>query len=185
MNVTNRVIFYDLETTGLKNEQDKIIEIGAKDNMGNIFNKLINPKCDIPIYIEKLTGITKKKVLYRHTIEQAREQIKEWFDFENENIYLIAHNGDNFDIKFLQEEFNIKCKQIDTLKLFRKLIPQQQSHSIKTLCNIYNIDCSKHHRALDDVIILEQLFMKAIELYKIMYNVNNINIEEIYSYIYN
>ena len=44
----NRIIFYDLETTGLKNSIDKIIEIGAKDNKGNIFNKLINPECEIP-----------------------------------------------------------------------------------------------------------------------------------------
>ena len=31
------------------------------------------------------------------------------------------------------------------------------------LCNIYNIDCSKHHRALEDVIILEKLFIKALD----------------------
>ena len=180
----NRVIFYDLETTGLKSKTDKIIEIGAKDNKGNIFSKLINPECKIPYYIENLTGIDNKKILYRHTIEQARTQIEKWFNFDNENIYLVAHNGDNFDIKFLKEEFDIKCKQIDTLKLFRKLLPQQQSYSIKALCNIYNIDCSKHHRALEDVLILEKLFLKAIELYKIIHNKDNINICEIYNYIY-
>lgn len=180
----NRLIFYDLETTGLK-DTDNIIEIGAKDNKGNTFEKLINPECELPNFIENLTGIKKNKLLYRHTILQAKKQIDEWFDFSNKDIYLIAHNGDNFDIKFLLKTFDIKCKQIDTLKLFKKLIPNQQSHSIKSLCNLYNIDCSKHHRALEDVIILEQLFYKAIELYKIIFNKKKINIEDLYNYIYN
>ena len=61
--------------------------------------------------------------------------------------------------------FTIKSKCIDTLTLFRKLLPFQQSHSIKSLCNIYNINWTKHHRALEDVIILEQLYNKALELY--------------------
>ena len=179
----NRLIFYDLETTGLKKE-DNIIEIGAKDNKGNTFEKLINPECELSNFIENLTGIKKNKLLYRHTILQAKKQIENWFNFENEDIYLIAHNGDNFDIKFLLKTFDIKCKQIDTLKLFKKLIPNQQSHSIKILCNLYNIDCSKHHRALEDVIMLEQLFYKAIELYIIIHNKKKCTIEDIYNYIY-
>ena len=34
----NRVIFYDLETTGLDSVNDSIIEIAGKDNNGNIFS---------------------------------------------------------------------------------------------------------------------------------------------------
>ena len=33
----NRIIFYDLETTGLDISNDEIIEIGAKDNFGNTY----------------------------------------------------------------------------------------------------------------------------------------------------
>ena len=86
----------------------------------------------------------------------------------------------------MQKHFNIKCKSIDTLTLFRKLLPNKSSHSIKTLCEIYKIDCTKHHRALEDVIILEQLFYKALELYSIIYNIDidDICIEDIYNYLY-
>ena len=43
MKKPNRLIFYDLETTGVDTKNDSIIEIGAKDNLGNTFSKLINP----------------------------------------------------------------------------------------------------------------------------------------------
>ena len=51
MKKPNRLIFYDLETTGVNPENDEIIEIERKDNYGNIFEKLINPK-KIPHNIE-------------------------------------------------------------------------------------------------------------------------------------
>ena len=79
----------------------------------------------------------------------------------------------SFDYKFLSKHFNIKCKSIDTLTLFRKLLPYRSSHSIKSLCELYEIDCSKHHRALEDVIILEQLFNKAYSI--ILYYSRNRN----------
>lgn len=187
----NRIIFYDLETSGVDTKNDSIIEIGAKDNYGNTFNKLINPERIISNMIENLTGITNNKLKYRHTLEQSYELINNWFDFEKKNknykeVYLIAHNGDRFDLKFMERHFNIKCKSIDTLKLFRKLLPNRNSHSIKTLCDIYKIDCSRHHRALDDVIILEKLFDKALELYSIKndIDIDKIKIEDIYYYTY-
>ena len=78
-----RVIFYDLETTGLDSENDKIIEIAGKDNNGEIFSKLINPKVNISNKIEEITGISNDNVKYRNNIEQNRSKIEEWFDFGN------------------------------------------------------------------------------------------------------
>ena len=180
----SRIIFYDLETTGVNVENDTIIEIGARDNLGNEFNKLINPKQEISHHIENLTGITNNKLKYRNDLFQSYDIIQEWFNFNDKNTYLIAHNGDNFDYKFLCKYFTIKSKCIDTLTLFRKLLPFHNSHSIKALCNIYNINCTKHHRALEDVIILEQLYIKALELYCIKFNKKNVSVKEIYNYTY-
>lgn len=184
MDSNTRIIFYDLETTGLSPEEDAIIEIGAIDNYGNEFDKLINPNKEISSHIEKLTGITNSKLKYRNNMKQSYNVIKEWFNFDNKNIYLIAHNGDRFDYKFLSKVFNIKHRCIDTLLLFKKLLPFKKSYSIKSLCEIYNIDCSKHHRALEDVIILKQLYEKAIKLYCELYRKKNVSIEEIYYFIY-
>ena len=82
MKKPNRLIFYDLETTGVNPESDEIIEIGAKDNYGNIFEKLINPKKEIPDKIELLTGISNKKIKYRNDIERSYDLINDWFDFD-------------------------------------------------------------------------------------------------------
>tara|TARA_B110000967_G_C18801721_1_gene518838 strand:- start:672 stop:1244 length:573 start_codon:yes stop_codon:yes gene_type:complete len=185
----NRLIFYDLETTGFDPQKDEIIEIGAKDNYGNVFEKLINPNKQIPDKIELLTGISNKMVKYRNNMERSYNSINEWFDFDRQNtyyndVYLIAHNGDKFDYKFMKKHFNITYKSIDTLTLFRKLRPCQSSNSIKTLCEIYNIDCTKHHRALEDVVILEKLYYKALELYCITKNITTVNEDEIYEYLY-
>ena len=178
-----RVIFYDLETTGLSYENDKIIEIAGKDNYGNIFSKLINPQKEISSKIEEITGISNNNVKYRNNIEQNRQKIEEWFDFENKNNYLVAHNGDNFDLKFIDSIFNVKCYHLDSLKFFKKLL-RQQSYSIKNLCELFNIDTKGHHRALNDVIILEKLFNKGLEVYKLKYNLDEVTIEEIYNYTY-
>ena len=181
-----RIIFYDLETSGLNPSNDKIIEIGAIDNNNNTFSKLINPELEISSKIEEITNIKNSKLKYRNTIEQSYDLIQDWFDFNNKEIYLVAHNGDNFDLKFLQKHFTIYCKHIDTLTLFRKLLPTRNSHSLKTLCNIYNIDLKNHHRALDDSIMLKKLYFKAVELYSIIYdcNIEDVTPDIIYDYLY-
>ena len=190
-NKITRIIFYDLETTGIDPKNDEIIEIGAKDNFGNVFDKLINPNRDVSKKITELTGISNSQLKYRNNMERSYKKINEWLDNKknNKNVetYLVAHNGDKFDYKFLSKHFQIKCKCIDTLTLFRKLLPYRSSHSIKALCELYEIDCSKHHRALEDVIILQKLFNKAVKLYCVVNDVNNISevdISDIYNYIY-
>tara|TARA_B000000565_G_C23703133_1_gene346531 strand:+ start:21 stop:575 length:555 start_codon:yes stop_codon:yes gene_type:complete len=183
MDKSSRIIFYDLETTGLDCNTDQIIEIAGKDNTGNIFSKLINPKKEINKKIEEITGISNNNIKYRNTIEQNRKKIEEWFDFNNKDNYLIAHNGDNFDLKFISKVFNISCKSIDSLKFFKKLV-RQHSYSIKNLCELFNINTKGHHRALNDVLILEKLFNKGIELYKVKYNLDYVSIKEIYDFTY-
>ena len=179
----NRIIYYDLETTGLSKD-DKIIEIAGKDNNNMMFNKLINPDKKISDFIENLTGITNKKVKYRNNIERSKKIISDYFDFENENVYLVSHNGDNFDMRYLKEHFDIKCKHIDNMKFFRKLLCEK-NNTLKYLCSLFKIDTSNHHHAYDDVVMLEKLFLKGIELYKIRYNLEEVSIDMIYNYVYN
>ena len=134
----NRVIYYDLETTGFGRE-DRIIEIAGKDNNNVVFNKLINPEMNISDFIENLTGISNKKVKYRNNMERSKKVISDYFDFGNRDVYLVSHNGDNFDMRFLNEHFKIKCKHIDNLKFFRKLL-SESNNSLKYLCNLFKID---------------------------------------------
>ena len=54
-------VVFDIETTGLNKDFDKIIEIGALKYRNNIlvseFNYLVNPKIKIPEIITTITGI--------------------------------------------------------------------------------------------------------------------------------
>ena len=45
-----RAIYYDTETTGVKSEKDRIIELAAFDPIRDIsFSQLINPGIEIPL----------------------------------------------------------------------------------------------------------------------------------------
>ena len=63
----------------------------------------------------------------------------DYFDFGNSNVYLVSHNGDNFDMRFLNQHFEIKCKHIDNLKFFKKLL-NESNNSLKYLCNLFKIN---------------------------------------------
>ena len=54
----NRIIWYDLETTGFNPYHNDIIEIAAMDNFGNNFNVLINIEKRLPNKIIEITNIT-------------------------------------------------------------------------------------------------------------------------------
>ena len=59
-------VFLDLETTGLRPNTDKIIEIGlyyiVDGEIQYKWDRLINPGIEIPTHIQKLTGITNAMV---------------------------------------------------------------------------------------------------------------------------
>ena len=111
------VVLFDLETSGLRPRWgDKIIQLGAKvlndENKGNFFDCYIKtPNLRISSEITMLTNISQ----YDHDTKGRPFQAV-WADFivwlknmsrtdsGNRPIVLIAHNGANFDIPFLNYE---------------------------------------------------------------------------------
>ena len=82
---------------------------------------------------------------------------------------LLAHNNDQFDVLFLQQEF-IRAgvpmpswKYIDTLKWARRYRPDLPRHTLQFLREIYQIPPNQAHRALDDVKVLHCLFERMID----------------------
>lgn len=94
-------VSFDMETTGLSPEDSKIIEIGAvKIENGNItkkFRSLINPHCEIPKEITKLTRIRNRDVV---KAPDFNEVIAEFHKFCADSA-LIGHNMD-YELKFLR-----------------------------------------------------------------------------------
>ena len=145
----------DTETTGLKAEEHRIIEIGSvKVEDGEVvdrFQQLVNPQRSIPSRITKLTGITTGMVFDAPTIDEV---MPAYLDFLGDGI-LTAHNL-SFDKGFIDAECGRMGKDerpnetLCTVRLARRLLPGLDSKGLSRLVQFYDIDVEGRHRALGD-----------------------------------
>lgn len=160
--MAKRPIFYDTETTGINASKEKIIEIAAFDPVLNkTYHQLINPECKIPPEAIAIHKITDEMVADKPTF---RDIIHSFSEFCAGDTVLVAHNNDAFDLLFLQQEFQ-RCsiafpswQFLDTLKWARVYRPDLPRHSLQFLREVYEIPPNNAHRALDDVIVLHQVY---------------------------
>ena len=157
-----RPIFYDTETTGIRSDKDRIIEIAAFDPVQNrTFEKLINPGCPIPKDATAIHGISDDMVANAASFAEVGQG---FIDFCSGDVVLIAHNNDAFDIHFLRNEcsrHNLTLpswKFFDTLKWARRYRTDLPRHTLQSLREVYDIPPNNAHRALDDVIVLHQVY---------------------------
>lgn len=157
-----RAIFYDTETTGVRADKDRIIEIAAYDPLHErSFVRFVNPKMAIPSEATAIHHITDAMVADAPTFDFVA---KEFCEFCEGEVVLIAHNNDAFDYHFLKAEFGRNgltfpsWRFFDTLKWARRYRPDLPRHTLQFLREIYGIAANNAHRALDDVLILHQVF---------------------------
>lgn len=158
-----RPIFYDTETTGIRSEKDFIIELAAYDPVLNrTFEQLINPGCPIPAEATAIHHITNEMVAEAPSFGAVSD---DFIKFCEGDVVLIAHNNDGFDYHFLKAEFGRNNRQLppwkflDSLKWARRYRKDLPRHTLQFLREIYGIEANNAHRALDDVIVLHQVFM--------------------------
>lgn len=157
-------IAFDLETTGLKPQENEIIEIGAlKVREGKVvdrFMEFIHPLSPISSAISELTGITNDMVATARSCEQV---LPDFLDFCEDDV-LIGHNV-MFDYSFTKCSAS-KCglpfekNGLDTLKIARKVHKDFPSKSLGALCDYYHIEnksappclprCTGHRQTLSD-----------------------------------
>lgn len=162
-----RAIYYDTETTGIKAEKDRIIELAAYDPVEDrSFCMFVNPGTPIPKEASAIHNITDEMVQDAPSFEEVGQA---FVKFCPENTVLIAHNNDGFDRHFIRCEFE-RCNlplpewdYLDTLKWARRYRPDLPRHSLQHLREAYGIEANNAHRALDDVIILYQVFSQMID----------------------
>lgn len=173
-----RPIFYDTETTGVRSEKDRIIEIAAYDPVNNLtFEKLINPGIPIPADATAIHHITNEMVANSPSFAVIGQEFNE---FCQGDVVLIAHNNDTFDQLFLNNEYARhqiempKWKFLDSLKWARRYRRDLPRHTLQFLRECYDIPANNAHRALDDVVVLHKVFT---------YMTDDISIEQIFSLI--
>ena len=159
----------DTETTGLKPDEEHIIEIGAVKFDANgvlgTFSSLVNPRVLIPPFCQELTGITNKMVFGQ---KEFKDVFPDFFDFMGEESVIIAHNA-QFDLRFINKELErvglqpLPNKAVDTLRFSRWALPENEHWTLQFLARQFSIDVKNAHRAEDDARVCMEVFFKCIE----------------------
>jgi len=154
-------VFIDLETTGLDESTEEIIEFAAVRTVdGEVteeFSQLANPGRPLPLVITKLTGIQDSDL---RRAKASRTVFAEFLRFVGDDT-LVAHNA-RFEQKFLDAANGgpLKNTFFDTLALARILFPTLAHHDLDTLVSELELTVGERHRALDDSRVLVGLWAK-------------------------
>ena len=157
----------DIETTGNGIKGNKITEISIFKFDGNEivdeYTSLVNPECEIPYFITRLTGIDEDLVRNAPTLSEIAPKILE---ITKDSIF-VAHSV-NFDYNVIKNEFqnlglDFSRKKLCTVRLSRKLLPGYNSYSLGKLCSSLQIPLTDRHRARGDAHATVLLFKKLMQ----------------------
>ena len=178
-------VVFDIETTGLSQTYDEIIEIAAHKVYGggiiDSYETFVNPKCHIPEKITGITSITDDMVKDAKTFEEV---IPEFVEFCKGAI-LVAHNA-KFDVGMIERDMkrlgiSESFPVIDTLNLFRVgYYNEVKAFNLKALCKYFKVKQEHHHRAIDDTRVTALCF---IQMLQDLYNKKIDNYQDINSLI--
>jgi DNA polymerase III alpha subunit (gram-positive type) len=164
------VLGLDLETSGLEAKKDRIIEIGvvlwctASHRPIQVYSDLIHwDDLQISEEVTNITGITTEDIqTYGVSLVAALEKVK---TIAKHADYIVAHNGNEFDKKFMEEAWaqysdtSISLSWIDTLT--------DLSYPSKITSRKLNHLAADHgflnpfaHRAIFDVLTMLEILSK-------------------------
>ena len=161
-------VAFDIETTGLNAQNDRMTEIGAiRFSGGNIidtFNTFVDPERHIPADITQLTGIRDSDVAGAPSEEEA---MKQFIDYIGDRP-IIAHNA-HFDVGFmtaaaLRHGLKFTPVFLDTLALSQALLPELKRFKLDIVSNHLKLPQFNHHRATDDAMVVARIMGKFLPM---------------------
>ena len=167
--IDGEYICFDLETTGLNANSDKIIEIGAvrvkNSEILDEFCTFVDPEMSIPERITEITGINNEMV---KGAPSQKDALEKFMEFCGDSPVLIAHNA-NFDVSFIKATckrlgINFNFTYADSVPMSRALIMSAKNHKLDTIAKILKIPEFNHHRASDDARALAYIFIKLMKM---------------------
>ena len=163
-------VVFDLETTGLDAENDRIVEIGAVRVAGGqitdqTFQQLIDPKIKMPKEASAVNHITDDMLKGQPYIKPV---LADFLRFVDDDI-LVAHNG-GFDAAFLDNAcarvgLEAPKKYFDTMRLsvyWKKL----KNRKLETFLKAAGIENDGAHRALSDATATAKLCIASMNKIK-------------------
>ncbi|SIH17631.1 exonuclease, DNA polymerase III subunit epsilon family [Mycobacteroides abscessus subsp. abscessus] len=164
-------VVFDVETTGLSNQYDQIIELAAvKVKDGEIidkFERFSNPHEKLSETIINLTHITDDMLVDAPEIEEVLAEFKEWVG----DAIFVAHNA-SFDMGFIDTGYErlgfgpSTNGVIDTLELSRTINTEYGKHGLNFLAKKYGVELTQHHRAIYDTEATAYIFIKMVQQMK-------------------
>lgn len=159
-------VVIDIETDGLDEGKNSIIEIGAikiKGNKAESFSRLIRVDYELPQNIVNLTNITDE--MLDESGGNKEEVLKDFIEFI-EDLPIVGYNL-SFDIKFIKYNMenlglDIQNKQVDLLPVVREKITLA-NYKLSTVAKHFGIAEKIPHRGLLDAGIILELSKKLKE----------------------
>ncbi len=161
-------VAFDIETTGLNAQTDRMTEIGAVIFSGGevkqVFNTFVDPERHIPPDITQLTGIRDSDVAGAPKEKEAMEM---FMDFIGDRP-IIAHNA-HFDVGFMsaasiRQGLKFSPVFLDTLALSQALLPELKRFKLDTVSNHLGLPQFNHHRASDDAMVVARIMEKFLPM---------------------
>jgi len=172
MAISRPIIFFDVESTGVDVNKDRILELAAlkffPDGTSKELYLLLNPTVPISEEATSKHGYSNEDLKDKPNFSDSVEEILEFFDESD----LGGHNSNHFDIQMLASEIK-RCgytydtseiKMVDTRKIYLKNNPKELSH----LYTEYTGKILENaHSAHADIVATVEIFNKQVEKYDI------------------
>lgn len=160
-------VAFDLETTGLRSTEDRIVEIAAvrfvDGKPTETFSSLVNCGVSIPSQVSSVNHITTEMLADAPDEAAAMKAFTEFIgtDCLKGKVPLVAHNA-AFDSGFLSAAYK-RCaiagrmKFCDMLTLSQTRLPALEDHKLGTVAAALSVPQQEAHRAGDDARVCGQI----------------------------
>lgn len=154
----------DLETTGLSFDKDEIIEIGAvkfkRDKIIDTFHTFVNPYRQLDDFIKNYTGITQEDVDHAGPFSDVIPRLASFIA----SAPIVGHNI-AFDHGFLSSKgLDLSNERCDTWDMAFVFVPGGKEYGLSKIASELGIEHPRPHRALDDAIVTQKLFVKLADI---------------------
>ncbi|HMQ74673.1 MAG TPA: 3'-5' exonuclease [Flavobacteriales bacterium] len=162
--------FFDLETTGTRIGQDRIVQVGvvrmSPDGRRQPWQSLVNPGIPIPAEATAVHGITDAMVANAPPLESVADEVLAAL----EGCDLAGFNVIRFDVPFLAEELHrvgrswdsSALRIVDVQRIFHRMEPRDLSAALRFYCGREH---GGAHDALADVEATADVLLAQLDRY--------------------